>query len=227
MPSMFGKDSKKKELIKHLGDIYATIEREQGISRGDFPELKRMQEQLLQQDFTKFHQLRPKLIETVDQMLAQDIARLMEMIPLEEQQNSSGENGAPDKGNVEGGAFEAYKESPFGFGRGEGADAGKGEHEWIVNQKRDQYDEVFDKLNPVNGKVSGAAAKAEMVKSKLPNSVLGKIWKLSDIDRDGMLDIDEWALANHLISIKMDGHDLPNELPQHLVPPSKKNGFAD
>lgn len=221
MPSMFGKDAKKKELIKQLGDIYASIEREHGISRGDFPDLRRMQEQLLQQDFMKFHQLRPKLVETVDHMLATDIARLMEMIPLEEQ------NAENEKPNVEGGAFEAYNESPFGFGRGEGADAGKGEHEWIVGQEKYKYDDVFDKLNPVNGKITGAAAKAEMVKSKLPNSVLGKIWKLADVDRDGMLDTDEWALANHLIKIKMDGHDIPNELPEHLVPPSKKNGFAD
>lgn len=218
---MFGKDSKKKELIKQLGNTYAAIEREHGISRGDFPNLQRMQEMLQQQDFTKFHEIRPKLIKAVDQMLATDIAHLMEMIPLEKQNNQN------DKPSVEGGAFEAYNESPFGFGRGEGADAGKGEHEWIVNQERYKYDDVFAKLNPVDGKVTGAAAKAEMVKSKLPNSVLGKIWKLADVDRDGMLDIDEWALANHLINIKMEGHDLPNELPEHLIPPSKKEGFTD
>jgi len=219
---MFGKDSKKKELIKQLGKIYSDIEQEHGISRGDFPNLERMKEQLNNQDFTKFHSLKSNLIKTVDTMLSTDIARLMEMIPLEDQNNQN------DAGHtVEGGAFEGYKESPFGFGRGEGADAGKGEHEWIVNKDRYQYDEAFDKLGPVNGKVSGAAAKAEMVKSKLPNSILGKIWKLADIDRDGMLDIDEWALANHLISIKLDGHDIPSELPDHLVPPSKKNGFSD
>ncbi|PZC75435.1 hypothetical protein B5X24_HaOG206104 [Helicoverpa armigera] len=67
------------------------------------------------------------------------------------------------------------------------------------------------------------AAKTEMVKSKLPNSVLGKIWKLSDIDKDGFLDEDEFALAMHLIHVKIDGHDLPSELPSHLVPPSKRN----
>ena len=60
-----------------------------------------------------------------------------------------------------------------------------------------------------------------MVKSKLPNNVLGKIWKLSDVDRDGMLDADEFALAMHLMNIKIDGNDLPAELPEHLVPPSK------
>jgi hypothetical protein len=30
------------------------------------------------------------------------------------------------------------------------------------------------------------AAKSEMIKSKLPNNVLGKIWKLADVDKDGM-----------------------------------------
>ena len=83
-----------------------------------------------------------------------------------------------------------------------------------------------------------------MIKSKLPNNVLGKVWKLSDVDKDGLLDADEFALAMHLINIKLDGeikyhyttrgpnitfttltgHDLPTELPAHLVPPSKR-GF--
>ena len=44
-----------------------------------------------------------------------------------------------------------------------------------------------------------------MIKSKLPNNVLGKIWKLADVDRDGMLDADEFSLAMHLMNIKLDG----------------------
>lgn len=67
------------------------------------------------------------------------------------------------------------------------------------------------------------AAKSEMVKSKLPNSVLGKIWKLSDINKDGFLDSDEFALAMHLINVKLEGYDLPAELPEHLIPPSKRD----
>lgn len=63
----------------------------------------------------------------------------------------------------------------------------------------------------------------EMMKSMLPNSVLGKIWKLADVDKDGMLDLEEFALAMHLIHVKLDGHDLPAGLPQHLVPPSHRN----
>ena len=63
-----------------------------------------------------------------------------------------------------------------------------------------------------------------MMKSNLPSKVLGKIWKLADTDKDGMLDNDEFALAMHLIKTKVSGHDLPEELPRHLVPPAKRSG---
>jgi len=86
---------------------------------------------------------------------------------------------------------------------------------------RCKYDEIFQSLNPINGKITGAAAKAELVKSKLPNSILGKVWKLSDIDKDGMLDADEFALSMHLVGLKVEGHEIPSELPRHLIPPSK------
>lgn len=61
-----------------------------------------------------------------------------------------------------------------------------------------------------------------MVKSKLPNSVLSKVWKLADVDKDGMLDEEEFALAMHLINIKIEGNDLPSDLPAHLIPPSQR-----
>lgn len=201
-------------------------------------------------DFTKFPPLKPRLLEAVDRMLAEDIARLMAVIPQESVIKASSEaNG----GAIKGGAFEGVQDkvSPFGYLKGEGIDAGAGEPEWIVGKDRYKSDSIFDSLNPIDGKVTGAgmcsialkslslwlrklkflfylsiiAAKSEMVKSKLPNSVLGKVWKLADVDKDGMLDSDEFALAMHLINIKLDGHDIPAELPPHLVPPSKRGRF--
>ena len=115
--------------------------------------------------------------------------------------------------------------TPFMYKGGEGINAGIGEVEWVVSKdrlvlpqvyslfeslcgwfwRRYKYDAIFDTLNPIDGKVTGAgkyfisllklasgkrvsfsAAKTEMVKSKLPNNVLGKIWKLSDVDKDGI-----------------------------------------
>lgn len=84
MPSVFGKESKKKDLIKNIGQVYDRLQREHQISPGDFPDIKKMQEVLQNHDFTKFHSLKPHLIEAVDRMLATDIARLMSLIPQEE-----------------------------------------------------------------------------------------------------------------------------------------------
>ncbi len=134
---------------------------------------------------------------------------------------ASGETQHPNQ-VVKGGAFEGTMNGPFGHGYGEGAGEGIDEVEWVVARDKPMYDEIFYTLSPVNGKVTGANAKKELVKSKLPNTVLGKIWKLADIDKDGMLDDEEFALANHLIKVKLEGHELPSELPAHLVPPSKR-----
>jgi len=84
MPSMFGKDAKKKELIKNLDTLYGQIQREHQISPGDFPDLKNMQERLQHHDFTKFRTLDTRLLQKVDKMLAEDIAKLMTLIPNEE-----------------------------------------------------------------------------------------------------------------------------------------------
>lgn len=61
------------------------------------------------------------------------------------------------------------------------------------------------------------------MKSKIPSKQLSKIWNLSDIDKDGYLDIEEFALAMYLIAFKQEGNSLPLELPDHLIPPSKRN----
>ncbi|XP_063803710.1 EH domain-containing protein 4 isoform X1 [Pseudophryne corroboree] len=214
MPAMFGKEAKKKELINRLPEIFQQIQREQQISPGDFPEVKRMQQQLEMYDFSKFHALKPKLIESVDNMLSNKIAPLLNMIREEE-------SSMPTQ-MVQGGAFEGTMEGPFGQGYGEGAGEGAGEEEWVVAKDKPIYDELFYTLSPINGKISGVNAKKEMVNSKLPNSVLGKIWKLADNDKDGMLDEEEFALAKHLIKIKLEGYELPNELPTHLLPPSQR-----
>ena len=90
------------------------------------------------QDFSKFNPMKQKLLDHVDRMLAEDIAVLMNMIPKEDE--SQGDVGT---NVVKGGAFEGYKESPFGVGRLEGVDKGRGDEEWVVAKDRYKYDEIF------------------------------------------------------------------------------------
>lgn len=63
-------------------------------------------------DFKKFQPLKQRLIDNVDKMLADEVSRLMSMVPTEES-----EMPAP---SVQGGAFEGMKENPFNLGANEG-----------------------------------------------------------------------------------------------------------
>jgi Domain of unknown function (DUF5600) len=74
-----GRAAKKRQLIQRLGDVYSLLQRRHQISAGDFPNLQRMQEQLQQFDFSKLPPLKPKLLAAVDKMLAEDIAKLMQV----------------------------------------------------------------------------------------------------------------------------------------------------
>ncbi|PFX22313.1 EH domain-containing protein 3-like [Stylophora pistillata] len=216
MPAVFGKDKKKEQLLNKLSDVYMKIQKEQNISPGDFPPVLKMKEQLRKYDFSKFAPLKTKLIESLDRMLANEIPRLMAMIPLENESESDH--------SVQGGAFTVSHASnnPFASGACQGAAFGAGSDDWVVQEFKHEYDKIFKSLNPQGGKISGAVAKKEMTKSKLQNNVLGKIWTLADIDRDGKLDEDEFALAMYLIKIKLEDDDLPEELSNHLIPPSKR-----
>ncbi|KAL1514117.1 hypothetical protein ABEB36_003431 [Hypothenemus hampei] len=214
---IFWKRSKKKKLIKDLENVYEKLIRKHQISAGDFPSITKMKKLLNKYDFSKFHSSKSKLLKDVNQMLGEDVAKLMMMIPHDTSPLSFSE--------VRGGAFEYVedKRTPFGYKCGEGCNAGFGEPEWIVNKDRTSYKLLFQNLNPVNGKLSGANVKSEFIKSKLPNSILAKIWRLADIDQDGFLDIEEFALGMHLINIKLNGGEIPASLPEHLLPPEKKD----
>jgi len=92
----------------------------------------------------------------------------------------------------------------------------------ITSDDKTRYDEVFGSLNPTNGLVSGAAVRPVLERSNLPVDVLRNVWNLSDIDRDGCLDADEFAVAMHLARESTSGKTLPTILPIELIPPSKR-----
>lgn len=68
-----------------------------------------------------------------------------------------------------GGAFEGIEdhESPFGYKKGEGIDAGSGEVDWICSRDRPRTDPMFENLNPIDGKISGAGKKTTIFNLRL------------------------------------------------------------
>ena len=103
-------------------------------------------------------------------------------------------------------------------------DFGVGEPHWIVGRDRKKWDTIFHSLNPIRGKIYRSTALNEMAKSRLPSYDVAKIWRLADVDQDGAFDDDEFSLAMYLINMALNGQDVPNDLPHHLIPPSKKEG---
>ncbi|XP_027693979.1 epidermal growth factor receptor substrate 15 [Vombatus ursinus] len=94
---------------------------------------------------------------------------------------------------------------------------------WAVkSEEKARYDSIFDSLNPVSGLLSGEKVKPVLLNSKLPVDILGRVWELSDIDHDGMLDRDEFAVAMFLVYCALEKEPVPMSLPPALVPPSKR-----
>uniref|UniRef100_A0A8C8HGZ5 Epidermal growth factor receptor pathway substrate 15-like 1a n=1 Tax=Oncorhynchus tshawytscha TaxID=74940 RepID=A0A8C8HGZ5_ONCTS len=89
-------------------------------------------------------------------------------------------------------------------------------------EEKGKFDGIFESLAPVSGLLSGDKVKPVLTNSKLPLDVLGKVWDLSDIDKDGHLDRDEFAVAMHLVYRALEKEPVPSVLPSSLIPPNKR-----
>ena len=96
---------------------------------------------------------------------------------------------------------------------------------WAVTKDEKRiYDQLFRAWDGFNkGFIGGDVAIEVMGQSGLPKSDLERIWTLSDPSNKGRLDMDEFAVAMHLIYRKLNGYPVPSQLPPELVPPSTRN----
>ena len=88
----------------------------------------------------------------------------------------------------------------------------------VKPEEKRKYDTLFDQLQPEDEKITGEKARNVMMSSKLPTSALGKVWDLSDVDRDGFLDRYEFTVAMHLVFRALQGDKIPDQLPDELQP---------
>ncbi|KAM7533652.1 hypothetical protein Aperf_G00000125293 [Anoplocephala perfoliata] len=89
---------------------------------------------------------------------------------------------------------------------------------WAVTpDQKAYYLAQFLRLQPnPSGYLSGQAAKSFFELSKLPVSDLSQIWELSDVDKDGQLNLSEFSVAMHLVVLCRNGVILPAQLPKSL-----------
>ncbi|KAL8727142.1 MAG: hypothetical protein Q9166_006238 [cf. Caloplaca sp. 2 TL-2023] len=98
--------------------------------------------------------------------------------------------------------------------------------QWAVSpQDKATFDQIFSTVDTTNrGFITGDQAVSFFSNSRLPEEALAQIWDLSDINSEGQLNKEEFAVAMYLIRqqrSKTAGRDvLPQTLPPSLVPPS-------
>ncbi|EON64908.1 hypothetical protein W97_04142 [Coniosporium apollinis CBS 100218] len=96
---------------------------------------------------------------------------------------------------------------------------------WAVTKDEKRiYDDLFKAWDGFGkGYVTGDQAIEIFGQSGLDKADLERIWTLSDPNNKGRLNLDEFAVAMHLIYRKLNGYPVPNRLPPELVPPSTRN----
>jgi epidermal growth factor receptor substrate 15 len=94
--------------------------------------------------------------------------------------------------------------------------------DWLISpQEKASYDNLFKGVDTMGrGFITGDQAVRFFSDSGLPEDVLAGIWDLADINSEGQLSKDEFAVAMYLIRQQRKGDQLPTTLPPSLIPPS-------
>lgn len=89
----------------------------------------------------------------------------------------------------------------------------------ITLEERTKHDNSFNQLNPLSGFLTGEQAREFFLKSNLPTLVLGQIWNLADLNKDGKLDKREFSIACSLIKKVLTNGEkiLPATLPPTML----------
>jgi GTPase SAR1 family protein len=207
--------STSKTVAKFHADItpyFTAVQSQTNLPRGDFPKpdafvevLKRFGEKI--KDFPNLESKKnAQLLADLDSGINVDVPALMKQLPS----------------SVESGSSLAKESNPFEFGSDSALVSGA----WAVSDTfKRKYDTIFYGCSLIEGKLKGADARDIFIKSQLPTMTLKCIWELADCDRDGLLDVDEFAVAMTLIECHKAGllPEIPENLPTLLVPPVKRD----
>eukprot|EP00485_Elphidium_margaritaceum_P022581 CAMPEP_0202713294 /NCGR_PEP_ID=MMETSP1385-20130828/52479_1 /ASSEMBLY_ACC=CAM_ASM_000861 /TAXON_ID=933848 /ORGANISM="Elphidium margaritaceum" /LENGTH=562 /DNA_ID=CAMNT_0049373591 /DNA_START=53 /DNA_END=1741 /DNA_ORIENTATION=+ len=200
---IFGKEKKQKELLNTMGDIFKHVSTKHNVPTGDFPNSSKFAAIMKNFEMWKIPPLKEQEVQAIEEVLGRGVPKLLEQVEARKaEQKQQAQN-----------PFFGGDSNPFD-------DVQLGKMEWVVSQShKSTYDQKFYSLSLTDGKASGGQIKQIMLQSELSNPILGKIWQLSDIDKDGFMNDQEFALCCFLIDFVKSGQALPETLPDEYVPP--------
>ncbi|CAI2351984.1 unnamed protein product [Caenorhabditis sp. 36 PRJEB53466] len=89
---------------------------------------------------------------------------------------------------------------------------------WEVSEAEYQKNAaMFGQLTAGQPYMDAVTARNALMRSNLPTQLLSQIWALSDLDKDGRLDIREYSIAMRLALNCLAGMPLPPQLPPSLL----------
>ncbi|KAI1492858.1 hypothetical protein F5X96DRAFT_624637 [Biscogniauxia mediterranea] len=101
--------------------------------------------------------------------------------------------------------------------------------DWLITPAdKARFDQFYADLDKTNkGFITGEEAVPFLSQSNLPEDALAQIWDLADINSEGRLTKDTFAVAMFLIRQQRTRRDvpLPTTLPPNLVPPSLRSNL--
>eukprot|EP00980_Cylindrotheca_fusiformis_P003790 scaffold834_cov123-Cylindrotheca_fusiformis.AAC.37 len=227
MPALMGKEKKQAKLIADLPNVFRTILKKYNLAPGDFPDIASFSAKLRETKFADFSTLSQKHIDGLDSVLNADIPQLMEELPSEKDSPETlrAKMGTvpamsnvpiPKTGNKYG-KQDQSESNPFGYAQEDEA------HYWALQDSADRLKSSFEALGPEGGFLSTQKARDVLVKTGLTKDQLRQIWNLSDMDRDGLFDHEEYVVAMFLCdAVIQKGRPIPAELPRSVIPPSKR-----
>lgn len=233
MPMLYGHKKVQEKLSRRLAAEYTKVERAHNLASGDFPPMDKFRAGLAAYPLSDFPALSKRLIDVVDGALTRDIPKLLlslgaavNTVPEVEEAKVAPTPAVPRSPNPF--MDSADEENPHGVAW---AIDGAAQRKWSGIFEGLVGSTSSDTMSDGAPALSGGDVRELMLESGLSAGVLRVIWDLSDVDGDGRLDRDEFAVAMSLIKrARMDGPDaIPAQLPADWVPPSKRylsNGAA-
>ena len=196
LPAFFGKASKQAKLIENISEEFIKVQKMYNLPEGDFPEIEHFQESLRQIDLSTFPKLSSRQMANLDEALSVDLPALMSLFPQDYKVFEDG-----------------MSKNPFNLDRLSTINPADPQI-WVIKaEDRRRYHQIFQNISiSMDGKLSGTQAKNFLSESKLSETDLAQVWKLSDSDKDGALTEQEFSIAMHLVHLRLHGLDLPESL---------------